>query len=89
METKNVKVKICAGTHCYLMGGAELQLFSEYLPNNIKEQVNVVGAACLGYCYAEDGCKPPFVQVNNHKIQQANIQSLLDLVKKELEINNE
>lgn len=87
METKTVKVKICAGTHCYLMGGAELQLFSEYLPSNYKNQVSVIGSSCLGNCYADDGCKPPFVMVNEHRIQQASVQSLLDLVKKELENN--
>ena len=85
MEIKKVIVKICAGTHCYLMGGSELQLFSEYLPDNHKDKVAVIGSSCLGFCDAEDGCKPPFVMVNNKKIQNASIQSLLELVKIELE----
>ncbi|MFN3554777.1 MAG: (2Fe-2S) ferredoxin domain-containing protein [Bacteroidales bacterium] len=85
METKTVLVRICAGTHCYLMGGAELQLFSEYLPAHLKDQVIITGSPCLGICDAEDGCKPPFVLVNDRKVQQANIQSLLEVVKNELE----
>jgi len=86
MEAKSVLVKICAGTHCYLMGGSELQLFSEYLPDNLKNNIRVVGSACLGFCDAQDGCKPPFVMVNDHILHQATVQCLLDLVKKELNL---
>jgi NADH:ubiquinone oxidoreductase subunit E len=85
METKKIIVKICAGTHCYLMGGSELQLFSEYLTEDLKNKISVIGSSCLGFCDAGDGCKPPFVLVNDHKIQKANIQNILEFVKKELE----
>ena len=47
--------------------------------------IGAAAAECLGFCDAEDGCKPPFVMVNNKKIQNASIQSLLELVKIELE----
>lgn len=86
MEAKPVLVKICAGTHCYLMGGSELQLFSEYLPDNVKNKIRVVGSACLGFCDTPDGCKPPFVMVNDQILNQATVQCLLDLVKKELNL---
>lgn len=76
---------ICAGTHCYLMGGAELQLFQEYLPASVRDYVNVTGSPCLEICNREGVCKPPFVMVNDKVIEQATIQSLLELVKAELE----
>lgn len=85
MKTKKIIVKICAGTHCYLMGGSDLQLFSEYLDESVKENISIVGSACLGNCDAETGCKPPFAMVNDITIQQATIQSILELVKIEIE----
>lgn len=76
---------ICAGTHCYLMGGAELQLFHEYLPVHLRDHVMVTGSPCLGVCDCEGSGKPPFVMVNKRTIEQATIQSLLEVVKEELE----
>lgn len=76
---------ICAGTHCYLMGGAELQLFQEYLPVHLRDHVMIAGSPCLGVCDCEKSGKPPFVIVNGRTIEQATIQSLLDVVKEELQ----
>ncbi len=75
---------ICAGTHCYLMGGAELQLFHEYLPAGLRDSVIVTGSPCLGNCNCEGSGKPPFVMVNDIIVEQATIQSLLEVVNAEL-----
>ena len=39
---EKVNVKICVGTMCYVMGGAELRDTIESLPQNILE----IGKAC-------------------------------------------
>lgn len=85
METKTINVRICAGTHCYLMGGAELQLFHEYLPAGVRHQVVISGSPCLGVCDRPGAGKPPFVMVNDKILQQTTIHSLLEEVKKELQ----
>ena len=45
---KKVNVKICVGTMCYVMGGAELRDVIESLPQNILEHLNVSYSPYLG-----------------------------------------
>ena len=45
---EKINVKICVGTMCYVMGGAELRDVIESLPQNILEHLNVSYSPCLG-----------------------------------------
>ena len=44
---EKINVKICVGTMCYVMGGAELRDVIESLPHNILEHLNVSYSPCL------------------------------------------
>ena len=66
MEKKLI-VKICTGTLCYVMGGAELQLLDEQLPAELLAQVEIQGSPCLDCCNREDSQGAPFVKVGGRK----------------------
>lgn len=83
MENK-IKVKICIGTLCYVMGGSELQLLEDYLPEDLKKHVDIEGSICLGYCNESEDLKPPFASVNGKCISRASITTIINQIKKEL-----
>ena len=54
-----VKIKICCGTSCYIMGASELITLDNYN----KNLVEVEGCTCMNLC--KDGDKrPPYVTVD-------------------------
>ena len=57
-----IEVKICMGTMCYVMGGAELKAAIDSLPQDEQEKIQVSYSPCLGMC--NDGGEPPYVQIN-------------------------
>ncbi len=79
-----IKVKICSGTVCHVMGGSDLHMITEFLPDNLKNKVIVEGVPCLGFCNEPNGLKPPFVQVNNKLISQASLSKIIENIQSEL-----
>ena len=81
---KKVTVKVCTGTLCYLMGGADLQLLPERIPAEIMAQVDFKGSTCSGYCNDPSNGRAPFADVNGKRISEATIQKVLIAIKREL-----
>lgn len=78
---KKIEIKLCIGTLCYLMGGAELQLIQEDLPVEMKDKVKIVTSTCLNHCYKHKDKKPPFVEVNGELIAEANSIKIINHIK--------
>ncbi len=83
--TKKIQVKICAGTHCYVMGGSELISLEDYLTDEQKQYVDVVGSTCLNYCKKPEDSAPPYAIVNDQVISKANIPKLLNIINKNID----
>lgn len=79
---KKVKIKICAGTHCYVMGGSELISLEDHLNDDQKEQVEIMGATCLNHCKDKDNSAPPYVEINDQIMAKANIPQILNTINK-------
>lgn len=79
-------VKICTGTLCYVMGGSELQLLSEYIPTNLADKIEIRGATCLDYCNQPDSGKAPFVLVGDRLVTQATLSKVVETIRQELGI---
>ncbi len=78
-----INLKICMGTMCYVMGGANLKDAIETLPADIKECLEVAFSPCLGYCNEKQ--EPPYVELNGRMIAGMTKQNLMQLLKEELE----
>lgn len=78
---KKIKVTICCGTYCHVMGGAEVQLLDELLPPEIAEHVEMRYSTCLGYCKEGHG-DPPFVEINGKYMAESNVEK----IKQELRV---
>jgi len=71
-----ITVKICVGTACYIMGGANLLGIKDELTTEELEQINIEGSNCLGLC---KGYNPatPYVMINDEVIEEASQEIIL------------
>lgn len=79
-----VKVVICAGTTCYVMGSSHLLTLADYLDPAELERVKITGARCLGYC--EDGrhSNAPYVLIDDEVLSEATLPTLLSALRERL-----
>ncbi|TLX70847.1 hypothetical protein E9993_21665 [Labilibacter sediminis] len=74
---EEIEVKICCGTNCYIMGGSELHLIKNHLPNDISSCVTVKGINCSEHCHNfTQTKKPPLVWINGEILESANISKV-------------
>lgn len=77
-----IKLKICMGTMCYVMGGADLKAIVETLPEEMRSQIEISYSPCLGNC--NEAGEPPYVEVNGKTITCLSKSGLIQILKEEL-----
>lgn len=78
---KTVKVSLCAGTTCYVMGGKALLDLEDRLPDDLIGKVKIDGSNCLGLC--REGT-PPFVKIDGDPLDQATEDRIIAAVRNRL-----
>jgi len=79
-----VRVELCMGTTCYVMGAAQLVDFAQNLPEEFRDRVEVTGVRCLGLCGNENFSGAPFARVNGIVIDAATVERISDALRKVL-----
>lgn len=59
-----VKVEICCGTACYLLGAVQLMKLEARLPEALKDRVEIEPKGCLGLCNDDKLGGAPYVRFN-------------------------
>lgn len=78
-----LKVKVCLGTTCFVMGAANLQELLEAVPQRYGDRVEVIGEPCLGLCSIDwKFSKAPYVKVGSELIHEATIDKVMDVIDK-------
>ena len=73
-----VKVEICCGTACYLLGAANLMSIEDEIPAEFRDKVEVEARTCLELCEKENLGGAPYVRINDTEIMsQATPEKLL------------
>ena len=73
-----VKVEICCGTACYLLGAANLMSIEDDLPAELRGKVEVEARTCLELCEKENLGGAPYVRFNDTEIMaQATPEKVL------------
>ncbi|MBR1908191.1 NAD(P)H-dependent oxidoreductase subunit E [bacterium] len=81
-----VKVNVCMGTTCFVMGGSNLQELMEIVPKKYGDKVEVTGSPCLGLCSINwEYSKAPYVKVNDETVVEATVEKVLEAIDKEVE----
>ncbi len=72
-----IRITICTGTACFVMGGSDLLLLEEQLPESLKERVHITASTCIDVCQEDDQGKPPFVEIDGVVMSQASIPKIV------------
>ena len=85
---EKVKVKICEGTTCYVMGGATVRSMLTTLTQKYADKIEITSARCLGSCNKNDSfSKAPYVIVDDEEISSADLNKVMEVIERKL--NNE
>lgn len=79
---ERIKLKLCAGTMCYVMGGAQLVEVGDLLTDEEKQHVEISLSPCLGHCDGQQ--TPPFAEIDGELIQHANKEIIIQIIKEKL-----
>ena len=63
-----VKVEICCGTACYLLGAEKLMNIEEALPEECRGKVEIEARTCLDLCERDNLGGAPYVRFNGSEI---------------------
>ena len=73
-----IKVEICCGTACYLLGAAKMMNLEDQLPSDCRGRVEVEAKTCLELCEKENLGGAPYVRFNDTEIMaQATPEKVL------------
>lgn len=78
---KKIKVSICTGTACFVMGASEIMLLEEELPPDLRDMVEIEGVTCLDLCKNAECGKAPFVRINDEILVRATLLSVLERIR--------
>jgi NADH:ubiquinone oxidoreductase subunit E len=81
---EKIRVQICTGTTCFIMGAAHLQRLDEVLSGSILDAVEIEGCRCLGFCDDKSRGGSPFVMVGDECVSEATIDSVLAAIQRQL-----
>lgn len=89
---EKVKVKICAGTACFVMGAPQIQSLEFAAPEDLADKIEVTEVRCMDYCSRGKGYnKGPFVEINGEVIEEATMEKVVakirEVIAKEEEEN--
>ncbi len=80
-DVKKIKVEICLGTTCYVLGSFRLSSLEEQLPPNLKDRVEVVGCACLEVCHDRNYGNAPFVRIGERIVDNATVEKVIEVLQ--------
>ncbi len=82
---EKISVKVCTGTTCFVMGGANLQELHDLIPRKYGDKVEVSGSPCLGLCSINwEYSKAPYVKVNEAVVNEATVEKVLAEIDKQI-----
>lgn len=85
MESK-VKVRICVGTSCFVMGAAQIQSIEFNAPADIADKIEIIEERCMNLCkdIKSKYNRGPFVFVNDELVEEATYEKVIDKIREKL-----
>ena len=85
---EKIKVKVCQGTTCFVMGGDTIKAILDTLTEKYADKVEVMPVRCLEMCHKQDQfSKAPFVCVDDEVVSSASVEKVINIIERKL--NNE
>ena len=74
------------GTCCHLLGNYEIVEKLEGLGLNRNKDIEIIAATCLNYC-KDPELKPPFIEIDDQLLQNANIDAVVNYINENSKTN--
>lgn len=81
---EKIKVEICVGTACFVMGSSVLLKIKERIPSRWSDSVEVSGILCCDLCKNWKEHKPPIVRIDGIIIARADDEKIISTIKERL-----
>ncbi len=78
---EKIKIEICCGTACYLLGAARLMELEGSLPADLAGCVEIEAKTCLGLCNDESLGGAPYVRINGEALSNATPDAVVARVR--------
>lgn len=78
---KKIRIDICLGTTCFVMGASKLQELESLLPQELKGCVDIYAHTCLGLCQNTQFMQAPFVKINNEVVDKATVEKVIEKIR--------
>ena len=78
---EKLKLEICCGTTCYMLGAAKLMALENIMPAEWRDKVDIAGLPCMELCVSEKLCGAPFARLDGEVISQATVEKVLEAVR--------
>jgi len=75
-----VTIKICSGTACYVLGGADFLTFDEIFTEEELNGISLEVSNCLDFC-KDESSKPPYVIINDKVYDNMSVNKLSNIVR--------
>lgn len=83
---EKIKIEICCGTACYILGASRLLELESTLPEELRDRVEIEARPCLNLCEQENLGGAPYVRINDTEIMaQATNEKVIDRITELLE----
>jgi len=79
-----IKVTICLGTACFVMGGSKYQELPEMLNEKYGDKVDVESSICLDLCRNNKYSKSPYVLVDDEVVSEATKEKVINAIEKKI-----
>ncbi len=81
-----IKIRICVGTSCFVMGSAQIQSLEFNAPADIADHIEIVEERCMGLCreIAVKHNHGPFVFVDDELIESATYEKVVAKIREKL-----
>ncbi len=84
---EKIKVKICVGTSCFVMGAAQIQTLEFNAPADIADKIEILEERCMNLCKElhTKYNRGPFVRVNEELIEEATYEKVVAKIREVLQ----
>ena len=81
-----IKVRICVGTSCFVMGSAQIQSLEFNAPADIADKIEIVEERCMNLCkdIARKCNHGPFVYIDDELIEEASYEKVVSKIREKL-----
>ena len=81
-----IKVEICCGTACYLLGAAKMMNIEDQISEECRVRVDIEAKTCLELCERDNLGGAPYVRFNGSEIMsQATPEKVLARIRELVE----